>query len=357
MTNRFEEQNCLETIKKLGLPVVLYGMGNGADMIIEELEKNSIEWCDIFAGDKFVRGHSFHGKKVLKLCEVEEKYDDFIVVMTFAVHDDETIEFVKSLKSKHTLFSPTVPIAGNGIFTKEFVEKNIDKFEKVYSILYDDKSRKSFVNVVKFKISGNLDYLFDVYCDEDEVYQNILKLNNQETILDLGAYDGDTVKKFIEKTDGKYKKIIAVEPDKKNFKKLEKNTQAFDNVFTLNKGVWDTNTVLFFEKSAGRQSKISSHGKEMIETVSIDSLNEEFSFIKMDVEGSEKMALLGGEKTIKTYLPKLYVCAYHRNEDLFELPLTISSFTQKYKLFFRQHKYIPAWESNFYLCADKTNII
>lgn len=353
MTNRFEEQNCLETIKNSNLPVVLYGMGNGADMIIKELEENSIEWCDIFAGDKFVRGHSFHGKKVLRLSEIEEKYDDFIIVMTFAVHDDETIEHVKKIKAKHPLFSPTVPIAGSGIFTKEFVEKNIDKFEKVYSMLSDEKSRKSFVNVVKFKISGNLDYLFDVYSEEDEVFKNILKLNDNEIILDLGAYDGDTVKKFIEKTNGKYKKIIAVEPDKKNFKKLEKNTQLFDNVSVLNKGIWDTNTVLFFDKSAGRQSKISSCGKDMIETVTVDSLNEKFSFIKMDVEGSEKKALLGSKRTIKTYMPKLYICAYHRNEDLFELPLTVSSFSSDYKLFFRQHKYIPAWESNFYLFADK----
>ena len=69
----------------------------------------------------------------------------------------------------------------------------------------------------------------------------------------------------------------------------------------------------------------------------------------MDVEGSEKKALLGARKTIEKYHPKLYVCAYHRNEDIFELPLLINSFFDGYRFFFRQHKYLPAWESNFYV--------
>ncbi|MBQ7654415.1 MAG: FkbM family methyltransferase, partial [Clostridia bacterium] len=118
-----------------------------------------------------------------------------------------------------------------------------------------------------------------------------------------------------------------------------------------NKGVWSENTFLNFEKAAGRQSKISSSGNRQIEVISVDSLKEDFSFIKMDVEGSEKKALLGAEKTIRKNLPKLYVCAYHRNEDIFELPLLINSFDERYEFYFRQHKYIPAWESNFYAVA------
>lgn len=349
MIGIFEEENSWDTIKNANLPVVLYGMGNGADMIIDVFEKFGIKYDDIFASDKFVRGHSFHEKKVLKLSEVEEKYDDFVVVMTFAIHDDESIENVKNISKRHLVLSPTVPVAGNGLFTKEFVEENLDKFEKVYSLLADEKSKKAFENVVKFKISGKLQYLFDVYSDEDEVFQNIIKLGENETILDLGAYDGDTVKTFTQVTNNTYKKIVALEPDKKNFKKLQKNTEELENVEILNKGIWNESTVLYFEKSAGRQSKITGSGKEKIDVVSVDSLDENFSFIKMDVEGSEEKALLGAENTIKENHPKLYVCAYHRNEDLFKLPLLVLNYDETYKLYFRQHKYIPAWECNFYI--------
>ena len=48
----------------------MYGMGNGADKIIEVLDALGIEVADFFASDGFVRGHSFHGKKVLSFSEV-----------------------------------------------------------------------------------------------------------------------------------------------------------------------------------------------------------------------------------------------------------------------------------------------
>ena len=55
-------------------PIVMYGMGNGADKILAVLEKYNIEVADFFASDGFVRGHSFHGKKVLSFSQIKEKY-------------------------------------------------------------------------------------------------------------------------------------------------------------------------------------------------------------------------------------------------------------------------------------------
>ena len=60
------------------LPIVMYGMGNGADKILEVLDKKEIAVSDFFASDGFVRGHSFHGKRVLSFEEIpgmeERKY-------------------------------------------------------------------------------------------------------------------------------------------------------------------------------------------------------------------------------------------------------------------------------------------
>ena len=46
-------------------PVVLYGMGNGADKILRVCDTYGIKVSDFFASDGFVRGHQFHGKTVL----------------------------------------------------------------------------------------------------------------------------------------------------------------------------------------------------------------------------------------------------------------------------------------------------
>lgn len=330
-------------------PILLYGMGNGADMIIEKLKLFGIEYSDVYASDEFVRGHSFHGKRVLKYSEAEEKYGDFVSLMTFAVKDDATIERVWQMSRKHPFYSLTVPVAGDGLFTREFVEENEEKFDRVFSMLADEKSKETFINLINFKISGKLDYLLPCFSEKDEVYENILKLSENEIIVDAGAYNGDTVEEFLSFAGGKANKIFALEPDKKNFAKLERNTESLPFVERLNVAAYSENTSLFFKKTAGRQSKISDEG-ERIDAVAIDGITKEkISLIKMDIEGSELDAIKGAEQTIRTQKPKLYICAYHRNEDMFSIPLAISEMRSDYKIYFRQHKYIPAWESNFYM--------
>lgn len=348
MLENIYEETVWQKLKSESRPILLYGMGNGADMIIERLNSFGIEYKDVYASDEFVRGHHFHGKKVLKYSEAEEKYGDFISLMTFAVKDDATISRVYEMSKKHPLFSLTVPVAGDGLFTREFVKENEDKFDKAFSMLCDDKSRETYINLLNFKISGKLEYLIPSFSEKSEVYENILKLENDEVIADLGAYNGDTVAEFISSAKGNIKKIYALEPDRKNFAKLVKNTESLAFVEPFNVAAYKEDTVLKFKKAAGRQSKISDDGEE-IEAIKIDSLlKEEITLLKMDIEGSELDAIEGAKNTIKTHKPKLYICAYHRNEDMFSIPLAINEIRDDYKFYFRQHKYIPAWESNFY---------
>lgn len=342
------EETVWQKLKAESRPILLYGMGNGADMIIEKLNFFGIEYKDVYASDEFVRGHHFHGKKVLKYSEAEEKYGDFVSLMTFAVKDDLTINRVYEMSKKHPLYSLTVPVAGDGLFTREFVEENEEKFDKVFSMLCDEKSRETYINLLNFKISGKLEYLIPSFSEKNEVYENILKPDKNEVIADLGAYNGDTVEEFLNASGGEVKKIYALEPDRKNFAKLVKNTENLSFVEPFNMAAYKEDTVLKLKKSAGRQSKISDDGEE-IKAVKIDSLiNDKITLLKMDIEGSELDAIEGSKNTIKAHKPKLYICAYHRNEDMFSIPLAINEIRDDYKFYFRQHKYIPAWESNFY---------
>ena len=68
----------------------------------------------------------------------------------------------------------------------------------------------------------------------------------------------------------------------------------------------------------------------------------------MDVEGFEREAIWGAAQTIAHYTPKLMISLYHRNEDIFELPLLIKMLNPNYKLYIRHQLYIPAWETNLY---------
>lgn len=349
MNLKVEEKDIWQFLAEDKKPVVIYGMGNGAEKIISVLKEYDVKVAAVFASDDFVRGHSFLGYKVEKYSDICNKFDDFNVVLAFATHIDSVLENIKRINGEHKVFAPDVPVAGDGIFTKEYFEKNREKFEFVYNNLADEESRRVYENVINFKISGKIDYLLNsMEKDKNNIYKDILKLNDNETIVDMGAYDGDTIKEFTDFTNGKYNSIYALEPDEKNFKKLTKNTAQMKNVTLFNMGAWNKADTLIFAKKAGRNSKLSGEGVP-VKVQDIDSLiSEPVTMLKMDIEGSELKALEGCRQTITKYKPKLYICAYHRNEDMFALPLKILEYNKNYKIFFRHSPYLPAWESNFY---------
>ena len=76
-------------IKSCNKPIVLYGMGSGADKIIRELDERDIRISGIFASDEFVRGHSFHGFKVKKYSEIKEEFGEVLVLVCFGTHRSE----------------------------------------------------------------------------------------------------------------------------------------------------------------------------------------------------------------------------------------------------------------------------
>lgn len=345
MIEKIKETDIWEKLKQATLPVVLYGMGNGADKILRQFELKGIKCSGVFASDEFVRGHSFRGFKVKKYSEIEEEFGDFIVVVAFASERKEVVERIFQMRKKHLVLAPDVPVAGIELFSRRFVEINDEKFEKAYSLLIDERSKENYINIINFKIGGDINYLLPFY-EKEKVYSDLLKLEG-ETIVDLGAYNGDTVAEFVS-ADKNYKKIFAVEPDEKNFKKLLKNTEDLRDIEAYNLGAWECESRAFFSAESSRNSAMSVKGKE-VKLNSVDNIiGEPITLLKMDIEGSEKRAIRGARNTIKSYRPKLYICAYHRSEDLFALPLEIVKICPDYRFYFVHHRYIPAWESNFY---------
>ena len=349
-----ETTNVWDYLKNDGRPIVMYGMGDGALKIMRVFEQYGIKISEFFASDEFVRGHSFMGYKVKRLSEIEEEYDDFIVVMAFAIFDEPMTRRIKEIAKRHTLLAPDVPVAGDNLFTYEYALSNAHKINNVYESLADDWSRKVYADIINFKISGKISYLSSCETVPDEAYNNILRLNENESFADLGAYHGETILEFLSQTNGKSDGIIALEPDAKNFSRMERELSSRGiKARLINKAIYSHEAELYFLKKSGRNSSISSQKTEKSIVIPADSLDniakgERISFVNMDVEGYEKEALLGMRETIKRYKTKLLVACYHRSEDIFELPLLALELNPSYKLYFRHYRYIPAWDTNLY---------
>ena len=77
----------------------------------------------------------------------------------------------------------------------------------MYNKLADEQSRKVFANVLNYKLSGRPEYLWQCETDRTEDLMQLFSFGKEESYLDLGAYDGDTVREFLQLTGGSYKKI------------------------------------------------------------------------------------------------------------------------------------------------------
>ena len=109
-----------------------------------------------------------------------------------------------------------------------------------------------------------------------------------------------------------------------------------------------------FSASGGRQSALQSDGKAEVPVDSVDHIMQgrQVSHMKLDVEGAEYEALSGAAETIRKWRPKLFVAAYHRDSDLWWLPLLLWKLNEKYAIYLRKHPYVPAWELNFLAVSE-----
>lgn len=334
-------------LKKAEKPIFLYGTGNGADKILDELISLGIGVKGVFASDGFVRNRAFRGFPVQSYSAVKEKYKDIIVLVAFGSSLQNVIENIKKIAATDELYAPDVPVIPDGtIFNLNYVREHRKELETAYSYLCDEMSRKTFEDIVMYKLTGKIDYLFDCEIPQSEIFKNI-GVGECGTFVDLGAYNGDTVLEFA-KINENYKKIIAVEPDKKNFRKLTVNTENLENITRIQAAVGKENGKISFKMSGGRNSAIYI-GNTEIDMVCVDSLiAENNAYIKFDVEGGEENAILGCEKTIKNHIPTMNIAAYHKNSDIFLIPILVKTLNPDYNVFMRHHPYIPAWDTNFY---------
>ncbi len=335
-------------LKQTQKPIVLYGMGNGADKIISVLNRYGIKVSGVFASDGFVRQKVFHGFNVTDYKTAKQTFGDMVVLVCFGSALPDVIANIKRIAKSQELYAPDVPVYGDVLFNDEYAKQNKEKLEWVYNRLADQVSKKVFENAVMYKLTGKIEYLFECETPSDEVYKNILSFNESETYFDLGAYRGDTVAEFL-KNVSSYKKIVAVEPDKKTYNKLCLATESLDNIVNINACISDVDGEISFDMQGSRGSNIGK-GEGVINSVTIDTLASKGipSYIKMDIEGAEAAAINGGIKTITKYKPKMQIAAYHRSEDLINIAQKVLELRPDYKMYLRHFPSLPCWDMSYY---------
>ncbi len=332
-------------------PIVMYGTGNGADKIFSVLDDLGIGVQDIFASDGFVRNRTFHGKKVISYSDAVKKYgNDMIILLAFGSDLPEMINRFYALAGRHELYAPDVPVVGNELFDGRFYETHKDRIDAARELLADEESRAVYDAVIRYRLSGRIEYLAEHITDLETVMAGLLHPASYLYTLDLGAYTGDTASALINYAPN-IKKVIAIEPDSKNFAKLSLSAAFSGKIEPHLAAAWNKREILLFGKGGGRAIRKADGGK----TTEIFAVPADFfldgripDFIKIDVEGAECEAIDGCAGSIKRYSPELQIALYHKSADIFELPLKIHEMNPSYRLFIRKFPSVPAWDVNLF---------
>lgn len=202
-------QDVWQTLQLTDKPVVLYGMGNGADQIIDWCDSHKVEVAGVFASDEFVRGQVFRGYRVETYDAVKERLGDFLLVIAFASESPAVLQRFQELSLLHETVAPHLPLfPGDETVSFDWLQRHQQELQQVYDKLADDWSRKVFAAALNYKLSGKLHYLWQSDTERLEDMQNIFSWSGTETYADLGAYNGDTIREFLQLTNSKYNKIL-----------------------------------------------------------------------------------------------------------------------------------------------------
>jgi FkbM family methyltransferase len=206
--------------------------------------------------------------------------------------------------------------------------------------LADEDSRQTLYRLMLYRLSLDLRHVQAIARPwDDQFYGNsFVDLRPDEVLIEGGAYDGDSIRHFLARSGGRYREIVAFEPDAENFARLEEFTRPMPNVRPVCKGLSDMNGILRFATGEGMASHLDAEGAAEVAVCRLDDeVDAPVTFLKLDIEGAEIAALAGARETITRHSPKMAVAIYHRPDDILTIPAVLEALDRPQRLYLRHH--------------------
>ena len=234
-----------------------------------------------------------------------------------------------------------------------------------FELLSDEKSKNIYIDWINWKITGdNLPLAVWTEGDWLEFFSSsLVPFCDDYTFIDVGAYTGDTLMRFLSFVRGKYKKIIAFEPDSNNYACLKdfiSNGRIPTDTIEINQvGLWSREDELtFFSASDGNAYESSNFYVDTNDIITISRKRENRSsnttkmkvhrlddclnsiegnvILKIDALSSEFEILCGSEKLIRERKPIIIMELGTRYSNMFDAIPFINSINSNYTFYLRQ---------------------
>ena len=237
-----------------------------------------------------------------------------------------------------------------------FFSEHEAQFRKVYGILEDSFSKKTYQAVIAYRKTYDIRLLNQVVIQPQYFLKEILPPAKEEIFVDGGAHIGDSSRQFLRKyRTGEPYKIFLWEPDQSNREQIHKTLRKSRHYEIIPYAMWSKAAQLRFSNMGSGTSRVGEEGI-LVNADSIDHQmqGKKVTFLKMDIEGAEIEALKGAENLIRTQKPKLAICIYHEYSHLYQIPLMLREMVPEYKIYIRQHSDTAAETVVYAVAPDRS---
>jgi len=213
-----------------------------------------------------------------------------------------------------------------------------------FDLLGDDVSRQIYHDSIAYRLTFNAQLLCDPDIQHHYLPTDLPDPASPMRLVDCGAFTGDTIKLFLQ-NGIQFEAVVAFEPDPANYATLCSSLTAYHNrlghCMLVPCGTADATRMSNFTVGGGASSAFGGQGATTIQVVALDDILATFdaTFIKLDIEGAEPLALRGAARLIKRCLPRLAVSVYHSPDHLWTIPGLIRELEPRYSLALRFHQH------------------
>ncbi len=340
------------------IPIVLYGGGSAGRIIVSLLIENGLKIEYIIDDAETMQGSYIENIKVISyqsFCRWNRGYENVAVILT-TIYGKAVSKRLVSFHNVHVyeLYDWFCEMTGD----KKWVLGMIAETEKLREMTRqigslkgkwaDEESERILAGLIQYLETQDYNNI-DKICTPDEHYliPEVKKaIRNPLIIIDAGACRGELLH-TIKNSCLRCEKCFCFEIDKNNYVYLserEKEITVNPQLICLNKGLWSESKRLYFEEGGDSASGkvVSFETNHIVDVVSIDDYfgEEKCNYIKMDIEGAELPALMGGIQLIKRERPILAISIYHSLEDFWKIPQYLMAELDHYRYYVRHHSLI-----------------
>lgn len=170
-------------------------------------------------------------------------------------------------------------------------------------------------------------------------YKNLVVPKKGDYVIDGGGCHGETAIWF-SKLIGQTGNVISFEPQLDNLNILKDNISRnnITNITAVPLGLLNGEKSVQLTNNGSSSAIIKNSNNQTINMITLDSYVKSndlvrVDYIKLDIEGSEILALEGMKHTIQKFQPKLAISVYHLGNDIITIPEYIKSIQPKYKIY------------------------